>query len=58
VKHAKRTINIVVIVVIIHKNNIQTIYFGINTNFVENGVDMIQSIKYAKVIKGVYKDKK
>jgi len=30
------------------KNNIQTIYYGINTHFVENGVVMIQSITYVK----------
>jgi hypothetical protein len=49
-----RTINIVLIVVMMQKNNIQTIYFGINTTFVENGVVMIQSITYVKH----YEDKK
>jgi len=42
------TINIALIAVIMQKNNIQTIYYGINTHFVENGVVMIQSITYVK----------
>jgi hypothetical protein len=43
-----RTINIALIVAMMQKNNIQTIYFGINTHFVEDGVAMIQSITYVK----------
>jgi hypothetical protein len=43
-----RTINIALIAMVMQKNNIQTIYFGINTHFVENGVVMTQSIIYVK----------
>ena len=43
-----RKIHIALIVVIMQKKNIQIIYFGINTHFVENGVVMIQSITYVK----------
>jgi hypothetical protein len=43
-----REINIALIVVVMRKNNIQTIYFGINSNFVENGAVMIQNIRYEK----------
>jgi pantothenate kinase len=49
-----RTINIALIAMVMQKNNIQNIYFGINTTFVENGVVMIQSITYVKP----YEDKK
>jgi hypothetical protein len=49
-----RTINIALIAMVMLKNNIQTIYFGINTHFVENGVVMIQNITYVKH----YEDKK
>jgi hypothetical protein len=48
VKSALRTINIALIAIMMHKNNIQDIYIGINTTFVENGVVMIQSITYVK----------
>ena len=41
-----KIINIALIAVVMQKNNIQNIYFGINTNFVENGVVMIQSMTY------------
>jgi hypothetical protein len=47
-KSALRTINIALIAVMMQKNNIQTIYFGINIRFVEDGVVMIQSITYVK----------
>jgi hypothetical protein len=47
-KTAMRRINIALTAIVVQKNNIQTIYFGINTHFVENGVVMIQSITYAK----------
>ena len=43
-----RKINIALIVAVMQKKNIQRIYFGINTHFVENGVVMIQSITYVK----------
>ena len=36
------------------KNNIQHIYIGINTIFVEDGVDVIESITYVEP----YEDKK
>jgi hypothetical protein len=39
---------------VMQKNNIQHIYIGINTIFVENGVVMIESITYVKP----YEDKK
>jgi hypothetical protein len=54
-----KTINIVLIVVVMQKNNIQNIYFGINTNFVENGVGMIQSMTYedTKII-GILNEKR
>jgi len=53
-KSELRTINIALIAMVTQKNNIQTIYFGINTHFVGNGVVMIQSITYVKP----YEDKK
>jgi hypothetical protein len=53
-KSALRTITIALIAIMMQKKNIQTIYFGVNTTFVENGVDMIQSITYVKP----YEDKK
>jgi hypothetical protein len=41
------------------KNNIQNIYFGINTNFVENGVAMIQSMTYEDTkIMGILNEKR
>jgi hypothetical protein len=51
---ALRTITIALIAIMMQKKNIQTIYFGVNTTFVENGVVMIQSITYVKP----YEDKK
>jgi len=54
-----KTINIVLIVVVMQKNNIQNIYFGINTNFVENGVGMIQSMTYEDTkIMGILNEKR
>jgi len=38
----------VLIVAMMQKNNIQHIYIGINTTFVEDGVNPIQSITYVK----------
>jgi hypothetical protein len=53
-----KTINIVLIVVVMQKNNIQNIYFGINTNFVENGVGMIQRMTYEDTkIMGILNEK-
>jgi hypothetical protein len=43
-----KTINIALIAMVTQKNNIQHIYIGINTTFVENGVCMIESITYVK----------
>jgi len=54
VNSALRTINIALIVEMMQKNNIQDIYIGINTIFVEDGVNPIQSITYVKP----YEDKK
>jgi hypothetical protein len=53
-KSELRTINIALIVAMMQKNNIQHIYIGINTIFVEDGVVMIQNITYVKP----YEDKK
>jgi hypothetical protein len=53
-KSALRTINIALIVAMMQKNNIQYIYIGINTIFVEDGVNPIKSITYVKH----YEDKK
>jgi hypothetical protein len=41
-------INIALIAIVMQKNSIQSIYIGINTHFVENGVVMIQSMTYVK----------
>jgi hypothetical protein len=49
-----KTITIALIAMVMQKNNIQGIYLGINTHFVENGVVMIQNITYVKP----YEDKK
>jgi hypothetical protein len=47
-KNVSRTINIALIAAMMQKNNIQTIYIGINTTFVEDGVNPIQNITYVK----------
>jgi hypothetical protein len=52
-KSEMRTINIAIIVAIMQKNNIQHIYIGINTIFVEDGVNPIKNITYVKL----YEDK-
>jgi hypothetical protein len=57
-KSALRTINIVLIAVMMQKNNIQTIYIGINTHFAEDGVAMIQSTTYVKPYEDEDKNKK
>jgi hypothetical protein len=45
-----RKIKIAIIALITQTNNIQNIYYGVNTTFVENGVVMILSIIYVKAI--------
>ena len=47
-KSEMRKINIALIAMVMQKNNIQHIYIGINTIFVEDCVNPIKSITYVK----------